>query len=592
MLGTFKVNTNENGLNVRESPSANSKRTSWLKQGATIEVEKSVPGPNGSTWYKLTNGSYVNGKYCAQVSSSTPATSDNKVDANTTASISTTQETDPVVSALGDKVKSIMENHNAALQKLASQSSTRMFGLPHQLISHNDPRISSTSNLGRMFTETFILDAPVIYLKPGVTNYLPGMDEETKKGITQVFLTMAGGVDVKEKLANEVGTLLNEGDMRYFEFKQDYARYVSQVNLLCRMGAVFLGIQDTTVPWLTSGNATYGTYDWRYYEFNPDKNASTMTSTETSTKAGALAAFIETAVTNIDKAVAEDKKYIPFYIDANASFSEDASNSTTSSVLTQFTDSLSEASRELQFVSGYSGSDIKGVVDDTTASIDDVVNDVVKGDGAIAKLLKRLTSNTHQLLSGSNFLSPEVWSGSDYSKNYSFSLSLSTPYGTKESWYLNIFVPLMHILAMALPVQTSANTYASPFLIRAFAPGWFSCDMGFITSIGLDKGGSGDAWTTSGLPNEIKVSITVKDLYSNLSLPDNYSFKDFFNNDGLINFLMVNCGVNIMNTGLDDKIAVITNLFTNSIKDAVKETVSGIWYNLQDDLRRHISLYK
>lgn len=590
MADKYKVTTNEHGLNVRQAPNASSNRTSWLPKGKEIDVVGTAPGPNGSTWLKLSDGSYVNGKYCTKVSSDKPTT-DNKVDPNVTAGISTDQETESLAASLGNKIKSIMENHDAALQKIASQSSTRMFGLPHQLIAHNDPRISQTSNLGRMFTETFILDAPVIYLKPGITNYLPGMDDETKKGLTQVFLSMAGGVDVKEKLANEIGTLLNEGDMRYFEFKQDYARYISQVNLLCRMGAVFLGIQDTVVPWLKSGNATYGNYDWRYYEFNPDNNKGPLTTTETGTKLGALSAFAEDVISKINS-TAEDKKYIPFYIDANASFSEDASNSTTSSVLTQFTDSLSEASRELQFVSGYSGTDIAGVVNDTTASIDDVVNDVVKGDGAIAKLLKRLSSNTHQLLSGSNFLSPEVWGGSDYSKNYSFSISLSTPYGTKESWYLNIFVPLMHILAMALPVQTSANTYASPFLIRAFAPGWFSCDMGFITSIGLDKGGSGDAWTTSGLPNEIKVSITVKDLYSNLSLPDNYSFKDFFNNDGLINFLMVNCGVNIMHTGLDDKIAVITNLFTNSIKDAVKETVSGIWYNLQDDLRKHISLYR
>ena len=55
---------------------------------------------------------------------------------------------------------------------------------------------------------------------------------------------------------------------------------------------------------------------------------------------------------------------------------------------------------------------------------------------------------------------------------------------------------------------------------------------------------------------------------------------------------MVNCGVNIMKTGLDDKLAVITDIFTNSIKDIVTETVSGVWYNFQDDLRKLISLYK
>lgn len=584
--GKYKVTTNEHGLNVRSAPDPSSTRTSWLPKGKEIDVVGTAPGPNGSTWLKLNDGSYVNGKYCTQTSSSTPVASNNTVDAN----ISTNQEKTAVETAFGEKMESILANHNASLQKLASESSTRMFGLPHQLIAHNDSRISSTTNLGRMFTETFILDAPLIYLKPGTTDYLPDLTDDEKSTITEKFTSLAAGVEEKVSAATEIGNLLKDGDIRYFQFKQDYAAYIFQVNLLCRIGAVFLGIQDTKVPWVTNGNVTYGTYDWRHYNFSPTKTPAMMTKTENATKAGAIASFVKNAVVTVGNMIADDKKYVPFYIDASASFSEDASNSTTGSVLTQFTDSLSEAARELQFVSGYSGLDAKGLVEDTSRSMADVVDNVVKGDTAIGKMLHRLTSNTHQLLAGSNFLSPEVWSGSDYSKNYSFSLTLSTPYGNKESWYLNIFVPLMHILAMALPVQTSANTYSSPFLIRAFAPGWFSCDMGFITSIGIDKGGSGDAWTTSGLPNEIKVSITIKDLYSNLSLPD--SFRNFFNNDGLINFLMVNCGVNIMKTGLDDKLAVITDIFTNSIKDIVTETVSGVWYNFQDDLRKLISLYK
>ena len=39
-------------------------------------------------------------------------------------------------------------------------------------------------------------------------------------------------------------------------------------------------------------------------------------------------------------------------------------------------------------------------------------------------------------------------------------------------------------------------------------------------------------------------------------------------------------------------IATTVSIFTNSIKDMVTETVSGVWYNIQDDLRKMISLYK
>ena len=39
------------------------------------------------------------------------------------------------------------------------------------------------------------------------------------------------------------------------------------------------------------------------------------------------------------------------------------------------------------------------------------------------------------------------------------------------------------------------------------------------------------------------INLTIKDLYATLTLPDNYSFKTFFSNTVLIDYLMVNCGI-------------------------------------------------
>jgi hypothetical protein len=345
------------------------------------------------------------------------------------------------------------------------------------------------------------------------------------------------------------------------------------------------------VPWVGSGDVTYGTYDWRYYTVDEAESPKSMTQSNAGKESKSLGAFVKDAVKSLDTALTDDR-YVRFYVDASTSFSEGATNSTTQSMINQFTDQISAMGKELEFVSGFSGADISGVTDSVTGGVDSVIKSIANGDGAIATALKRLSGTSSQLLAGSNFLAPDVWGDSEYSKSYSFSLNLNTPYGTKESWYLNIMVPLMHLLAMALPVQTSANTYSAPFLVKAFAQGWFSCDLGIIDSISIEKGGSGDAWTSSGLPNELKVTVSIKDLYSNLALPDGYSITKFFNNDGLINFLMVNCGMDIRKTGLDDKINIITNLFTNSISDFVTESVSGIWYQLQDDLRGITSLYK
>lgn len=589
---SFKISTSA-GVNIRTGPATDYKKVGAVANGTKLHADKTSNG-----WFHIDQGSYTGnwccGKYCtkladdASTSTTTANSPTNKVDA-----VPKVSSAESIANAKGisDRISAMVNNANTRIKDLGIDASMRLFGLPHQLISHNDPRISETSKLGRMFTETFILDAPLIYLKPGTTNYLPGMSKEEKYAYTSLFTTLAGDSDAKKTLATEIASLMNDDDLRYFDFVQAFSLYIAHVNLLCRIGAVFLGIDKYQVPWVDKGNVTYGTYDWRYYNFDATYNTVSLSQTKAAEQATTLAGFIKNTISNIDTYLADDK-YLQFYIDANASFSEDASNSTTQSMVNQFTDQLSDIGKELQFVSGFTGADVGNVMNEVTGGTDSLIKSIATGDGAISTMLKRLTGTSSQLLAGSNFLAPDVWSDSNYGKNYSFTVSLSTPYGNKESWYLNIFVPLMHLLAMALPVQTSANTYSAPFLVRAFSPGWFSCDMGIIDSIGIEKGGSGDAWSTSGLPNELKVSISVKDLFSNLALPDGYSIKKFFNNNGLINFLMVNCGVDITKTGLQDKLGVIANLFTNVIGDIVDETVQGIWYKSEERLRNLITLYR
>ena len=79
---------------------------------------------------------------------------------------------------------------------------------------------------------------------------------------------------------------------------------------------------------------------------------------------------------------------------------------------------------------------------------------------------KLLNVAEEQVLHGSNLIYPEIWMDSEYSKTYSIKMRLVSPYGTREAIYLNIFVPMFHALCLTLPRQTSANSYASPFIIR------------------------------------------------------------------------------------------------------------------------------
>ena len=65
----------------------------------------------------------------------------------------------------------------------AIDGSMRLFGLPHQFTSINDPRIGEKSDLGRCFAEKIMMEAPIICLKPGIPDFLPGKKTDEKARI-------------------------------------------------------------------------------------------------------------------------------------------------------------------------------------------------------------------------------------------------------------------------------------------------------------------------------------------------------------------------------------------------------------------------
>ena len=91
---------------------------------------------------------------------------------------------------------------------------------------------------------------------------------------------------------------------------------------------------------------------------------------------------------------------------------------------------------------------------------------------------------------------------------------------------------------------------------------------------------------------EMKVSVTIKDLYATLTLPDNYSFKTFFSNTGLIDYLMVNCGINITNQNLDLKVRMMVNLFKNNLSSLVTAFVDSKVEGFKEQLRSAFNLWK
>ena len=576
-------------LNGRSSASVSSPVKSSKRNGNTFTADQRSES-GGYVWYHEVNGYWYcqkekNGNVWLSVQTDNSAT--NAPTVNGAVDPSAANNTAETLNG----VQQMVNARNTVISE-SIDGSVRLFGLPHQFTPYTDHRVSTTTNLGRAFTETFIFDAPTICIKPGTSNFLPGASDADRQSVIDAIMDFeaSSNDDHAQGLKAKLLELTENGQhVKYFDFIPKYSDYMSKVNMLCRICAVFMGLHKTKVPWVNNSIVTFGNYDWAYYSFKSVYVNSPYEATSPHTTNNHLAAFMETFKDHIKK----DSTYIQFYVDAGASFSESASNSTTQSALTSVTDQLSSIGKELAFISGagagIGGTELDEAIKAGGNAADAWINQNLKGqESTLGNMFKRIFSTSNQLIAGGNFLVPDIWNDSDYGKNYSFTVNLSTPYGNHMSYYLNIMVPLMHILAMALPTQVGANAYTSPNLIRAFSPGWFSCDLGIIDSISIDKGGSGDAWSSNGFPTELKVSVSIRDLYSNLALPEKYSITDFFTNDNLMHYLMVNCGMDITDQNFSTAVNLLTSLFSGSIENKITTPINKLFTGLGEKIR---SLY-
>ena len=472
-------------------------------------------------------------------------------------------------------------------------ASVRMFGMPHQLLAHNDPRIGTGTDLGRTYAETFILEAPSICIKPGIVRFLPGANDEERETYLNAILSDASGNSKDElmQVLNDPST----DNLQYYDHEGKYGSYMSGVNLLCHTMAALLGLDKVRVPW-TERAVSFGMYDWKNYRLS-DSFVSRDTDQEVEESddndenwVGRLISAVTGAAGSVANAIEKDDSYVQFYVDANASFSESMSNSTQSSALESFTSTIEGMAKELSMIAGTAGvaSDYESLVGDVSSSIEQYTASLSGNSSWMAGLLSRLGTGAKQVIQGGNFQIPEIYSNSSYDKSYSFTMTLATPYGNKLAWYINIGVPFCHLLGLALPLQLSANTYKSPFLLKCFSQGWFNCSLGIVDSISVEKGGD-QSWSVYGLPNEVRVSISIKDLYSALSLPANRS--QFIANSGMMEFLMVNCGIDITNQKLSTKWKVWVALLRDILQDKVTTTTYNIGSGIRDAIADKLLLF-
>lgn len=495
--------------------------------------------------------------------------------------------------AVKESIEFMFSKDRASMRPL--KETPRFFGAPTKFLEATDPSIlitdtsgSENFTMGRTYMRNIAMEAPLVHFVPGIASYSSDFSKSEKDILNEYTKAKQAGGEVSEAVIDRITGL--EG--RFFSFSPAYTEYIKYVNILCRTAAIYMGIGDKFVP----GTETpYKKYNYMYWQdgrdgieksvfdldIDEDPTFENGLLTGLGTVFGAIGDGIKSFAQNVlnkgatgAQDIISGYNSVKMYVDAGSSFSESISNSTSESQIAGLFDTGESIMKEVQF---WGGSSLLTNLQDMATGFVEAVGGLADGLLSVFGMgnsqLANIDSYAQYIIKGSNIVFPEIWSDGSYSKSYSFTVNLVSPYGTPEAIFLHVIMPMMFILGMSLPRQTSANSYTSPFFVRVMSKGWFSCDMGIIEGIGIEKGGEG--WTVNGLPTSVKVTISVKDLHSALSIPKTTQPALFFNNNALIEFLAATCGVDTMVPNIALKIETLLNTVGNVVTDIPNNMYQG-----------------
>jgi hypothetical protein len=469
----------------------------------------------------------------------------------------------------------------------------QLFGLPYQFLDatdHRDPDVLPSSSskkisVGRKFIDNMITDSAVVTIIPGEPRYLPGVKD--KIGWTNALLDAANGSFSNLKSALK-GTSVDQ--IRLYEFQSSYVKYYMYVNNLCRAAAGFLELSDSTGYQINGHSVNFLKYDWKNYRWENSDYSSTLrnvglgaVSSISGSKVDLTDPNASRSNTELDKAenLLKSSNYIQFYVDADTSRgSESLSNNSGQSSIKQALDTGSSAMREVAFMANSSGlttSDFGSLGESAITDLTDLLTSSASENAnanGLTGIVSNLLSAGKSVLRGENIMMPDIWTGTTNSKSYEITLNFRSPYGNRVSNYVDCIVPMLHCVGLAYPRGTSANSYASPPLVKIYKRGEWTCNMGIVQDITIERANNEDAFNIDNTPMEISVRMSIADLYSDVALTPPNDTVAFANNSALIEFLATSCGLDLNSPNLSKKASVLWNNATTSFTD-IPNTVIG-----------------
>lgn len=619
MLINIKTNS---AVNVRSGPGMGFEVVNTYPSGYILQAKEMQKDGGDNVWYKVKDG-WLSANYTIGIHEQgtvhgergkinlqqfAPGNPSGAVPLSNTVPKSESPQTDKVISSIAQgQITQSVANPNGGLSSAVFVGghgnetdvnsdvilNKRIYGVPYQFMETTDYRPAANNGgdgeLGATFME-MMAEAPVLSIIPGKANFLPDLsDEEKNKFVEAANQTLQ---EMQNRFNDTAQKMIDDknADMRYFEFVSDHSTYIRYVNTLCQMNAIMMGLGDEYVP----GHEGQGEqYMFKYYDWSGYRLSNTMAGRASTgllngnesgpgEKIDSTIEYVKSAVANkeslIDKGMAAasalnlTEYYIDFYINPSIGYSESFSNQTKESMISSMVSGMGDLAKELQFLMGAGAvkqdGNMTNSIAKATGEIGEAANKLLPNSG----IIKKITGSAASVLSGSNIFFPELWASSDFSRSYTVEMDLKTPYGNKRNIFLDLFVPMWHWIALVAPRQTTINTYGAPFIVRAYIPGMFSSEMSIVENLTIQKGGDGSAWSVDGYPLEIKLSVTLKDLYNTFAMSQITDLKSAYNmlwNYALIDYVSVQSGLDMKLSEFAKKIEVAKALGNTAIR--------GLW---------------
>ena len=509
----------------------------------------------------------------------------------------------------------------------------RVFGAPFQLLDSVDKRFDNINKyLGNEYMRHFILNSPILYIKPGMPKYTGGADGSSLvKMIKEVYLaSTAEGGNALETFLMELAknTIFSGGSKlqkRMFGFRETYYQYSSHVNYMCRSMATFLGLTDTTF-YAFSGtkfnpktnttqrfpNGAFSNYEtytpfssfkWENYRMLNNTTVlqpvdmlaalarSTLLGSTIETIANTIGYGLDTILTTTSAGVKDSINYIQniamdetYALQAleelgikGDNLKENAADSLSNAFSTSFTDIMVDKVSSVQFMvqpgsfeESFSNTTQDSAIASTINGISDQIGNELgfitnsKVDAGVIGMLTNFLGDTAQTagqfvsgiiepiaggftsnlftgaissLRGQKMIYPKIYSSSELSRSYSFTVLLSSPYGDIYNYYMNIVVPLAHLINLAAPRMVTANTVQSPYLVQAYIPGMVTIDLGIINNMQIVKNPSANRVSVNGFPLDVSVTFSIEPLYNQLSISPSNDPASFLFNETLNDYM-------------------------------------------------------